>query len=374
MTWPLSPQLSDDSTSTGTISSVSQLTNDFVATVLKLMNKEKILTIELVENANAQLLVFENVPVERRIVGNGTTRIDSLKVLKEMLNNAPTDRGKRYVACAVICCDSREEGLVGLASDWVNFLLWPFKSAYKSQTPCISDNSSITLPETAVSMTVVKEKPHFLLLLKERQANKCAVIEPPPNTRIFTVGAHIIRRSIAKGNNSNAGLHISLPATWDILRHYADLSEDTIERLESIVDSPSNGILLQTEMHAAFDNFEWYFEATDEPNVYNVKWLSETPVYVWALGGRQQVTFTNHSEKDIPLPNARFLAIHAAIAKVLHLSGAAEPLDLVMDKFNFGSYPVPSGKYGSADLDIRLSLLDLFGDHLSHLPTEIRGR
>ena len=58
------------------------------------------------------------------------------------------------------------------------------------------------------------------------------------------------------------------------------------------------------------------------------------------------------------------MAIYAAIDKVLHLSGAAEPLDLVMDTFDSGSSnsPVPSGKYGGADLDIRLSLLDLFGD------------
>jgi hypothetical protein len=129
MTRPLSPQLSDDSTSTGPLTgSFSQLTDDFVAAVLKLMNKEKILTIELVENANAQLLVFENVPMEHRIVGSGTTRIDSLKVLREMLNNAPTGRGKRYVTCTVIYCDSHEEDLVGLASDWVNFLLWPCTS------------------------------------------------------------------------------------------------------------------------------------------------------------------------------------------------------------------------------------------------------
>ena len=64
--------------------------------------------------------------------------------------------------------------------------------------------------------------------------------------------------------------------------------------------------------------------------MYNVTWL------VWVVGGREQVRFTNQLEKDIPLPDAQFLAIHAAIPKVLHLSGAAKPLDLVMDKFEFG--------------------------------------
>ncbi len=108
--------------------------------------------------------------------------------------------------------------------------------------------------------------------------------------------------------------------------------------------------------------------------MYNIKWLSEDgPLGTWVTGGLEQVRFTNQSANDIPLPNAQFLAIHAAIAKVLHLSGAAEPLDLVMDRFDSGSSPVPSGKYGSADLAIRWSLLELFGDNFTHLPTEIRA-
>ncbi|KAF8341900.1 hypothetical protein F5887DRAFT_1217118 [Amanita rubescens] len=370
------------STLTRSLSDLSQLSQVFIQNVLDLMNSANT-TVQLTQKTNTRLMVFGFASEECRLVESGITRIridririDSLKVLRAMLNNAPTDRGERYVASAIICCDFNENEMVMLASDWVYLLLWPFKSAYKSKTPSPSPYSDITFSETATSTSVVNERrdDHFLGLLKERQANKCAVIEPPHGYHISTVGTHIIRRSIAKANRSNAGLPISLPATWDILRHYADLSEDTILGLENIVDSPSNGILLQTEMHDEFDNFQWYFEATNEPDVYNVKWLSPTQVLSWGTSGLQQVRFTDQSGKDIPLPDARFLAIHAAIAKVLHMSGAAEPLDLVMDKFDFRSPLVPSGKYGSPDLDIRLSLLDLFGDHLSHLPTEIRSQ
>lgn len=89
---------------------------------------------------------------------------------------------------------------------------------------------------------------------------------------------------------------------------------------------------------------------------------------IWMLCGRLQVTFENYP--DIPLPDARLLKIHAAIARVLRLSGAAESLDLVMERFDFGSSPVSSGKFGCADLDLRLSFLKLSQGHLSHLPTE----
>lgn len=60
--------------------------------------------------------------------------------------------------------------------------------------------------------------------------------------------------------------------------------------------------------------------------------------------------------------------IHAAIAKVLHMSGVGEVLDLVIDRFNPRS-SVLSGKFGVEDLDIRLSLLTLAGANRSHLPT-----
>ena len=50
--------------------------------------------------------------------------------------------------------------------------------------------------------------------------------------------------------------------TWDILQHYADLSEEIIHGLKNVVDLPTNGILLEASMHDAFNDFECYFEAT----------------------------------------------------------------------------------------------------------------
>ena len=65
--------------------------------------------------------------------------------------------------------------------------------------------------------------------------------------------------------------------------------------------------------------------------------------------------------------------IHATMAKVLHSSGASEVLDLVMDRFNPQSSPVPAGKFSGDNFDIRLSVLSLAGPHQNHLPTDIHG-
>jgi hypothetical protein len=99
----------------------------------------------------------------------------------------------------------------------------------------------------------------------------------------------------------------------------------------------------------------------DVPNEYEIKWLTR-PLAFFTAFGSNRVKFENHSEDHIDLPNPRLLAIHAALAKVLHMSGAGECVDLVMDKFNPGSSSVLSGRFGGADLDIRLSVLSLFGE------------
>jgi hypothetical protein len=52
-------------------------------------------------------------------------QIDSYKVLRAMLDHAPTERGKRYAACCIICCGEDRVQLVGLANDCVKFLLYP---------------------------------------------------------------------------------------------------------------------------------------------------------------------------------------------------------------------------------------------------------
>jgi hypothetical protein len=114
--------------------------------------------------------------------------------------------------------------------------------------------------------------------LRKRQRDECAVILVATNDDVVAVGTHIIRRSITREDDSGPGLvstnsriflfltrnffQLSLPATWDILRQYVDLSDEFIRGLQDTVDSPSNGILLDIGMHKRFNDFAWYFEPT----------------------------------------------------------------------------------------------------------------
>ena len=84
--------------------------------------------------------------------------------------------------------------------------------------------------------------------------------------------AHILKRAVAIFNDRQVGFlphcHLiinqaaccqrtSAFATWDIIRQYADWPDETLEDMMQLIDTPSNGFMLQHDYHNAFENFYW---------------------------------------------------------------------------------------------------------------------
>jgi hypothetical protein len=48
------------------------------------------------------------------------------------------------------------------------------------------------------------------------------------------------------------------------------------------------------------------------------------------------VTFINHAapDRDLSVPNPHFLALHAGISRILHMSGAAEIFEQIFNKYD----------------------------------------
>jgi len=302
--------MSHQRTVSGT-SNLTLLSEDFSKEVQDDINSDRT-TEELVRKARSYI---ESLPKSTDVKKG----IKAAPILRAMIDYAPCDQGRRYAACVIICCDNETAQLVNVANDWLKFLLLPFARAYKNTTPYHSEYSTPTLEDTERDMTTVKKNrpSSFRELLYKRQAERCAVIDANP-TQIEREGAHIIKRSLAKENGSETGItrSQSYPTTWDIIHHYANIR---VDNLEDSLDSPENGILLQIEMHRAFEHFKWCFVATEQPNEYRVKWLHNPPHLVFLDHGREVVTFQNQSDQpDIPLPKPEYLALHAAIAHILH--------------------------------------------------------
>ena len=154
-----------------TVSSTSTLTNlseDFAKEDLEDVDNVNLATKDLVRKAKSYIESLSNFDM---IV---METIKAAPILRAMIDHAPCDRGRRYAACAIICCDNEKPKLVNVANDWVKFLLLPCRSpvflsqmhqlpkpvlvvrAYKNPTPPRSDYSTPTLDDTEQRMTTVK--------------------------------------------------------------------------------------------------------------------------------------------------------------------------------------------------------------------------
>jgi hypothetical protein len=98
----------------------------------------------------------------------------------------------------------------------------------------------------------------------------------------------------------------------------------------------------------------------EQQEEYNVKWFSE-PLAIYSAFGRQVVTFQNQPNQPIiPPPKPEYLALHAAIAHILHETRLGEFLSTIIDYFMPNSSPVLPGKLNAEDLSLRISLMQIF--------------
>ncbi|CAL1697742.1 unnamed protein product [Somion occarium] len=142
---------------------------------------------------------------------------------------------------------------------------------------------------------------------------------------VFTECAHIVPAStyfnVNTGNSSKDPNKKDYAASvLAVLKHFG---YDVDKLNGASVHSLFNMMTLAHDTHDLFDQLRLWLEATDTPNCYRVQVVD--PMFI--IPGRQLVTFSTHDTEHLPLPSADLLALHAACAKVAHLSGAAEYLD-----------------------------------------------
>ncbi|KDR74064.1 hypothetical protein GALMADRAFT_250794 [Galerina marginata CBS 339.88] len=111
-----------------------------------------------------------------------------------------------------------------------------------------------------------------------------------------------------------------------------ELNGSKIHRLENIMT-------LVLGFHMAFDQMDIWFAATEEMNKYKLG--ASDPLFL--RGYPEFVTFTTHDPEKYPVPSPTYLAIHAACAKVAHLSGAAARIDEFYRNMEDGETLDPNG-------------------------------
>ncbi|KXN86492.1 hypothetical protein AN958_10006, partial [Leucoagaricus sp. SymC.cos] len=96
-----------------------------------------------------------------------------------------------------------------------------------------------------------------------------------------------------------------------------ELNGAGINRLENI-------LTLESSLHTYFDCLSIWFEETDAPNQYHIRAVRESIVPLLP-----KIVTLSSTDARLPLPDPRYLRLHAACAQVAHFSGAAEYIDSI---------------------------------------------
>ncbi|KIM43724.1 hypothetical protein M413DRAFT_68654, partial [Hebeloma cylindrosporum] len=109
---------------------------------------------------------------------------------------------------------------------------------------------------------------------------------------------------------------------WALVHNFSGIS--VLEELNaSSIHDPSNILTLGLDVHKLFDDLQLWFEAVPN-NVDTYDICSPFPL-VPHLIPHTRVTFSTNTER--PLPDPRYLKLHAAVCRIAHLSGAAEYIE-----------------------------------------------
>ncbi|KAL2017090.1 hypothetical protein VTK56DRAFT_2613 [Thermocarpiscus australiensis] len=138
--------------------------------------------------------------------------------------------------------------------------------------------------------------------------------------------AHILPHSLTK-LNADSRLDTSKQAALAILNM---LDHGVIHLIEGTnIDQPRNAVTLTPTLHQGFGDFKVFFEATDIPHTYRIdSFLPFGVIRDPSLPVVRTLYLTETRTIDPPLP--RLLAIHRAIAHILHLSAAGDYIDTLL--------------------------------------------
>ena len=112
------------------------------------------------------------------------------------------------------------------------------------------------------------------------------------------------------------------------------------------IDRPFNALTLSLEYHRYFGDFQIFFtQLADQPHTYKIECFEDIAAVTPELPIIRTLFLSpNH---NIDPPSSRLLAVHRAIAHILHLSGAGEYIEKLLRDMDEGVVRAD----GSTELD-----------------------
>ncbi|GAB1319485.1 hypothetical protein MFIFM68171_09695 [Madurella fahalii] len=141
--------------------------------------------------------------------------------------------------------------------------------------------------------------------------------------------AHILPYALTKGENNE--LDESRKAAIAILNMFDIGVIYLIEGTD--ISRPRNAITLSLEMHRLFGHFDIFFERVADAPSHTYRIGTFLPPF---YSNQFPITRTLFTHPSIDPPSERLLALHSAIAHILHLSGAGEYIQAILNDMEKG--------------------------------------
>ncbi|RMZ81844.1 hypothetical protein DV738_g2137, partial [Chaetothyriales sp. CBS 135597] len=147
--------------------------------------------------------------------------------------------------------------------------------------------------------------------------------------------AHILPHSLmSRPSGENAELNSSKKTALAILDMFDHGVTHLIENQQ--IDRPFNAISLIHDLHFWFGDFKLCFEPDDnQEHTYRIEWLGDDLLYPADLPTGARVVLST-ADPTIDRPSPRLLAIHRAIARIMHMSAAGEYIDQILRDLDEG--------------------------------------
>lgn len=284
---------------------------------------------------------------ERATVSNNVRDIMHVRILGYLVLHSPSATARREVVKDILSCDDDYATLAALGLSFLNHCIRLFRK-YKGKTPSPSFHPCRpSFDETKEAMSAeIEEAPRNHATAKQhalaRDGYRCIVTgqyDSSPNSKrkrtatqeeviaaggaCMTQCAHIIPDStyfnVSKTTATEKAKRDYAASVLAVLQRFGyDVKNLNGKKVHSL----HNVMTMENQPHDLFDRLELWFEATDILHCYNIRKTDNAFVRI-----RNQVTLTTPDASKYPLPSPQLLALHAASAKVSHLSGAGEYLD-----------------------------------------------
>ncbi|KAK0216735.1 hypothetical protein EDD85DRAFT_798168 [Armillaria nabsnona] len=280
---------------------------------------------------------------ENSVTSNNHALIHA-RVLGYLIIHSPSRTALHEVVKVIHSCAGDHSKLSQLGQTFIDYFIRPFKK-FKGRTPASSDHPS--RPSFDVLKrdlrSKIREAPKTHKEAKDlalvRDGFRCVVTgvydqntvgetsasldEIGEAGTVYTQCTHIVPESpyfnVSGQDPNNTKLDYAASVSA-VLKHFGyDVNQLSGAKVHSLY----NVMTMDSNVHDWFDRLGIWFEKTNAANCYKVQNLY--PQYRRRLP--TEVTFTTSDQENLPVPSEAFLTLHAACAKVAHLSGAAEYID-----------------------------------------------